>query len=326
MDAARPEPAALSLPSPAPLRGGRGGQSAATSRSVARTRSGRSIGRKWEVPGTVPIAIRPVAARSASAPSRRKVDAVSAPQDADRAAAFAERRPDVVVVGAEVGGFPGRRAGQGHLAGRRLAEARLDIVGELFRAPGPEGAPAGVGLDDGGLAGKGRPPAVRAHRQRIVLQRLRIGRGSGRHHHGIEQGERLHPRRLGGGGQQAGGPAHGVAGQHHRPVGDRGREGQEVVAELRPALAALDGGGERRRPVAAQVDGQDPQAVGERGEDAAVGSRVEAVGVGEDHVHRAARRSEVERRHGPAPARQVDRPRARQVVARGVHSLSPHPI
>ncbi len=228
--------------------------------------------------------------------------------------------------------LPCRRAGELHAAARRLAEAARDVVGQRRLGPGLERAAPAIGGQRRRPVGEGRPSRQGAAGQRHVPQQLRPRpRHAGApaappaEDHGLEQHQRPHPLGRPRGREQARGRAHGVAGEHRRRPVDLGQQPREVVGVDVPRHVRVGVCGQPALAMAPQVRRPDAQGSGEGLQHAAIGLRVEAVGVDEDGVHRPRGVAEVEHRHLAVGQAQRASPWLAGVLARGavVHAPSP---
>ncbi len=213
--------------------------------------------------------------------------------------------PGIVAMGAEAGRLPGRRAGQLHGPVQAITKAVGDIVQQRLVRPGAKRAASLVAFEDGFAVGEDGPPTIRAERQRIVVLTLRdAGARLLRDDHRVEQGQGLDPvgplRRA----EHAHRPAHGMARQGHGTPADDLQQRQQIVAQVQPVLAIVEGGTLGTAAVSLLVHRQDPQRPSQRRQDRTIRHGVEAVGVQEDHVDRPGRIAELQRRQfaGPAPA------------------------
>jgi hypothetical protein len=101
------------------------------------------------------------------------------------------------------------------------------------------------------------------------------------HQHGLDQDEGPHLLRPERGSHQAGGRPHRMTGEYGAVRGDAIQNRDQIVAEDRPVSRQPGCRGKRRPPMAARVAGGNAETIAERRKQAAIGSGVEAVGVGE---------------------------------------------
>jgi len=245
--------------------------------------------------------------------------------------------PDVVILGAEIRGLPGGRAGELDLAVVAELRAALDVIGDDFVRPGAEGAPPLIGLGHGGAIGEDgaatlgtlgerKRTALAPHQAEEPQHQARAARD----HHRIDEDQAAHEVGPFGGHHQARRAAHRMTAEQHRTArlgGEVFHHADEIVAEDRPAAMARRIGGEPRLPMPAGIPGADVEAPGERRQQAAIGHAVEAVGMSEVERRLASSVFPFEERNGAVLELQFA-PQRRRLVdveahARGSHGALP---